>query len=94
MRSHRWWSGMARLMVAAAGVFGLFLAVDASFLFLLILASSLLGGEIHPYAGLFLFLIVPAAVAVGAGAAWAAWRVWCSMEAPAADARVDSVVRT
>lgn len=88
------WSGVSRCVVAAAGLLGLFLAVDALFLFVLILASPLFGGDIHPYAGLFLFVIVPVVVVVGAGAAWAAYRIWRTIPADRPAPAEDAVLRT
>jgi hypothetical protein len=43
----------------------------------------------HPYSGLFLFIVVPFLVASGAGAAWIAYLIWCDLSrarrAPAED---------
>jgi hypothetical protein len=76
MSSALWWSGIVRVTLVTAGLIGLFLAADALFLSVLIVISAVLGGNLNPYAGLFLFIVVPVLVAVGGGAAWTAYRLW------------------
>ena len=71
-----WWSTPARVSAAGAALLGLFLAVDALLLFVFVAANALLGGELNPYSGVLLFVIVPLLVAIGAGCAWAAYQVW------------------
>jgi hypothetical protein len=76
MRSAPWWSGLARAALAAVGICGLFIAIDSLFLFVLLLVSAVLGGDLNPYAGLFLFIVVPVLVLIGASASWCAYRLW------------------
>ncbi|MBI2221241.1 MAG: hypothetical protein HYU53_08530 [Acidobacteria bacterium] len=77
MGSAPWWSGMARVMLAGAGLLGLFLAVDALFLVVLLVVNTLIGGDRwNPYAGAFVFVVVPAAIVVGSASAWIAYRLW------------------
>lgn len=71
-----WWSTPARVSAAGAALLGLFLAVDALLLFLFLVANALLGGDVNPYSGVLLFVVVPALVAIGAGGAWAGYQVW------------------
>jgi hypothetical protein len=76
MSSAPWWSGIARVFAVAAGLVGLFVAGDALFVALLIVVGAVLGGALNPYTGLILFVIVPVLVAMGAGMAWLAYRLW------------------
>ena len=94
MSSALWWSGIVRVTLVAAGLLGLFIAADALFLAVLILVSAVLGGTLNPYAGLFLFIAVPILVAVGAGAAWAAYRLWLRLPRAATDTARAFAVRT
>lgn len=85
MRSAPWWSGMARAVLAGAGLLGLFVALDALFLFVLLVVNTVIGGDLNPYAGLVLFVVVPVAVAVGAASAWIAYRLWLLVPREAAE---------
>jgi hypothetical protein len=67
---------MARVILAGAGLLGLFLALDAVFLSVLLIVNTLIGGDLNPYAGLFLFVVVPVVVAAGGVGAWGAYRLW------------------
>lgn len=87
MPSQRAWSGLLRWMVVCGGILGLLLAIDAFAVFLfLMLATVLSGGPPNPYAGLVVYLLLPALVLIGLGAAWGAYEFWCASEEHERDA--------
>ncbi len=77
MRSQRPFPRFLRWLVGCAGLLGLLLAIDAFAVFLfLLLATVVSGGAPNPYAGAVVYVLLPALILIGAGAAWGAYEFW------------------
>lgn len=71
-----WWTRPARVSAAVMGIVGVLIAVNALLVFFFVLANAVISGELNPYAGVLLFVIVPVMAAIGAVMAWGAYQVW------------------
>ncbi|HSL20068.1 MAG TPA: hypothetical protein VK886_00935 [Vicinamibacterales bacterium] len=85
MSSERPCPVLLRWAIVGVGLLGFLLAVDAiAVLIFMLLEPIFTGSPANPYAGMFAFVLVPAAVVIGLAAAWGAYRFW-RVHAPAAE---------
>lgn len=81
---------IVRWLIIGGGVLGLLVAIDAFAVLAFLLLASVARGPANPYSGLVAYVIVPALILIGLGAAGAAYVLWVRLvrnaELPAAHA--------
>ncbi len=74
---------VGRVLAFILGLLGVFLVVDSLGVFITLVIVSITGGQLSPYTGIVLFLIVPICTAIGCGMCWMSY-VWLATR-PAGD---------
>ncbi len=84
-------SRVGRFCLFCAGLFGVFLFVDSLLLFVTLVALLLVGQPLTPYAGILLFLVIPAAGLLGFGMCWFSYQALHSIGTPASAGRLEPI---
>ncbi len=84
-------SRVGRVCLLCAGLFGVFLFVDSLLLFVTLLALLIMGQPLSPYAGILLFLVIPAAGLLGFAMCWFSYQATRSIDAPAPAGRLEPI---
>ncbi len=75
---------VGRIFAFLLGLFGVFFVVDSLGVFITLAIVSVTGGQLSPYSGILLFLVVPLGILIGCAMCWMSY-LWLSAPGRAED---------